>query len=203
LGNEDVLIPTDLREWITPSDSGEIRAVVRSLDIPGGREAGSFDKRARVVWQYVAEAIEYRPDAEAQGRADFWQFPAETIALKSGDCEDCAFLLATLMLSAGISPFCVRLVFGAWIDKSDNATHHAWPIYRDEGGIWRVLESTLNETHKRWRSADTVSEPDRRPRYHPEICLNQHHVWVIGRRRIKNAASHLRSRERSHKKENR
>ncbi len=116
IGNEDVLIPTDLREWITPIDSQEIRYVIDSLELPHSKTSGDFDKRAKMLWQYVSANITYRPDEIGQRKPDFWQFPAETLAIGKGDCEDCAFLLASLLLASGISPFCVRVVFGVLID---------------------------------------------------------------------------------------
>jgi len=197
IDNEDVLIPTDLREWITPAESQEIRRVVASLDMPHSKEAGDFDNRTRSVWKYVAEHITYRSDAVSQRRADFWQFPAETLALRAGDCEDCAFLLATLLLAAGISPFCVRVVFGTLTRQDGSTVGHAWPIYRAEKGSWMVLESTLDldSFPKHWQLADDLARQDATSRYYPDICLNQQHVWAIGRRcRIQNAASYLYSK---------
>jgi hypothetical protein len=72
------------------------------------REPGSFDFRARMVRAYVSEHIAY-------GKLDPnnpWQFPEETLVLRSGLCEDRAFLLAGLMLAAGISSFNVRVALG-------------------------------------------------------------------------------------------
>ena len=108
IGNEDVLIPTDLREWLTPADSQEIRQVIDNLELPHSKNSGDFDKRALALWQYVSANITYRPDEIGQRKPDFWQFLAETLAIGKGDCEDCAFLLTSLLLASGISPFCVR-----------------------------------------------------------------------------------------------
>ncbi len=191
LGSEDSLIPTDLREWISPCESNEIKSVIGSLGLPHHKKKGSFDKRARLVWEYVIDSVNYREDCASQRAADFWQFPAETLALGSGDCEDCTFLLATLLLSAGISPFCVRVIFGILVETDGSRREHCWPIYKDEKGAWRILESTLDRPERDWPLADKLARIDSSPRYHPDICLNQHHVWVIGRRRIKDAAAYL------------
>jgi transglutaminase-like putative cysteine protease len=196
LGREDVLIPTDLRQWISPADSGEIKAVIAKLQLPEDKIKGSFDRRARAAWKYVVENIEYAPDRDAQRGLDFWQFPAETIALGAGDCEDCAFLLASLLLASGISPYCVRAVLGVVIDEHRSSVAHAWPIYKDESGQWRVLESTLGKLPADWPLADRMADAKAAPRYVPDICFNPHHVWRIGRRRIENAASYVASLER-------
>ncbi len=194
IGHEDVLIPTDLREWITPADSQEIRKVITSLGLPHAKERGDFDTRAWKVWNFVGESITYRPDHIAQRKPDFWQFPPETLALGKGDCEDCAFLLASLLVASGISAFCVRVVFGILTPRDGSSVGHAWPIYKDEQGSWGVLESTLDSVPKHWPSADDLGRDGSVPRYYPDICLNQEHVWTVGRqRRIRNVASYLHS----------
>jgi hypothetical protein len=63
------------------------------------RKPGSFDYRANIIWAYTSETIRYK---SARGR-DAWQFPDETLALKTGDCEDVAFVIASLMLASGIT----------------------------------------------------------------------------------------------------
>ncbi len=196
IGNEDVLIPTDLREWITPPDCQEIRLVIAELDFPTGKKLGDFDKRARLVWQYVIEHVEYCPDEVAQRKQDFWQFPAETLALGKGDCEDCAFLLASLLLASGISPFCVRVVLGDLTQEDGSSVAHAWPIYKDEYGGWRILESTLEELPDEWPWADYLTRLASLPRYRPEMCLNRDHVWAIGPLYTQDVNVYLASRKR-------
>ena len=198
IGNEDVLIPTDLREWIAPLDSQVTKKIIASLPLPHTKKPGDFDKRAWIVWKYVTENIEYRTDEVAQRKADFWQFPAETLALGTGDCEDCSFLLASLLLASGISPFCVRIVFGILTDKNGRKGGHSWVIYKHEKGRWIVLEGTLNVLPKSWPLADDLAKEHSVPRYYPDICLNHQHVWTIGRqRRIRNVVSYLNSKKRT------
>jgi hypothetical protein len=195
IGSEDILIPTDLREWITPSDSYEIKEVIASLNLPTEKKPGAFDRRAKLVWQYVIEHVKYCPDEYAQRKQDFWQFPSETLALGKGDCEDCAFLLASLLLASEISPFCVRVVFGVLKQKDTLPVGHTWPIYKDEKGLWRVLESTLHELPKKWPLADNLARSGSLPQYYPDICLNNYHAWTVGPRRIQDVFAYLSSRK--------
>lgn len=202
IGNRDVLIKVDLREWISPPDSQEIREVIENLEkegkMPTSRKKSDFDERAGAVWKYVADNITYRHDETGQHIADFWQFPHETLALGAGDCEDCALLLATLLLASGISPFCVRVVLGSLTPEGGGKVHHAWPIYKDEKGCWRVLESTVDSVPKNtkdWPLADDLARQDSLPQYYPDLCLNQHHVWTVEHhRRIRNVAAYLYSK---------
>ena len=56
-------ITTDIREWISFQDNIIMKKVIRDLKthrgLPLSKNPGDFDKRAMVVWKYVAEEIEY------------------------------------------------------------------------------------------------------------------------------------------------
>ena len=197
IGHEDTLVPTDLREWVTGGDHEEIRRVVETLQLPEGKSPGSFDQRALIAWEYVVTKVKYVGDAESHRQLDFWQFPAETIALGQGDCEDSSFLLATLMLASGISSFCIRVVFGTIkLSDTEETEGHVWPIYKDETGVWRILESTYSNWPATWLEADKVARPGLRPRYKPDICLNGDHVWQVGRGEIANVAAYIAGHQR-------
>ena len=191
VGSPDTLIPTDLREWISHPDSNKIRTTLENLDLPSDKTLGTLDERARKVWRFVIHHVKYTQDTVAQKRPDFWQFPAETLALGSGDCEDCSFLLTTLLMASGISPYCVRVVLGRVVGLDGQSGGHAWPIYKDEEGVWRVLEATLDAFPEEWPAADDACGLDADPRYLPDLCLNRDHVWVITQRKIKTVSSYL------------
>jgi len=184
-GNVRKSIPTDVREFICEQDNQKIKKIIKELidneGLPQNRDEGSFDKRANIIWKWIAENIKYELDAKAQRILDFWQFPAETLALGEGDCEDCAFLLASLLIASGISPFCVRVVFGKVCFPDGNEVGHCWPVYRSESGSWIILESTLDKVPVNWGNyfADELADENTKPRYSPSICFNQFHLWSI------------------------
>lgn len=64
---------------------------------------------------------------------DFWQFPAETLALRTGDCEDQAILLCSLLRTA-VGPQEVFVTIGEYAGFG-----HAWVLYRG-----RVLDTALD-----------------------------------------------------------
>ena len=183
--NLDTLVPTDLREWVTPGDREELRRALRQMTLPAERSPGTFDARAKEVWRWVTESISYAEDAPNQLLTDFWQFPAETIATGKGDCEDSAFLLASLLLASGISPYCVRVVFGTLEVAGSGPIPHAWTVYKDESGRWCTLESTLDAgmLPEELPSAETSSRAGHRECvYTPILCVNTEHVWEVGSR---------------------
>ncbi|MEP5758697.1 MAG: transglutaminase family protein [Litoreibacter sp.] len=189
VGHPDAKVWTDLRQWITSTDMDEVKRVLAKIDdLPWTKKRGEFDNRAGLVWQWVAKEIRYVSDENSQDRGNFYQFPAETIALGFGDCEDSAFLLASLLIASGISEYCVRVVMGSvkW-DDNRVSEGHVWVVYKDETGIWRLIEPTLSkddlpddlESPETWPCADDCSKRGERPWYVPDLCLNQSHIWSI------------------------
>ncbi len=53
------------------------------------------------VVYWVHRNIEYRSDSETHGAREYWQLPAETLYLMTGDCEDIAILTASLLEALG------------------------------------------------------------------------------------------------------
>jgi hypothetical protein len=182
IGDPKTPIETDIRAFVSPADDAVIKEIVDDLvrnGMPVSKNPGDFDKRAMVVWQYVAKAIEYVPDIKRQRKGDFWLFPSEVNIIGKGDCEDGSFLLAGLLLGCGISPFNVRVVLGELVDaKGKSRGGHCWPIYKNEKGRWCILETTFEKAPRSMPAADRYAEcPD--VRYVPHFCFNNYHLWEI------------------------
>lgn len=181
VGYKDKFISTDIREWIKAPPNEKLEdALVKIPDLPKVKELDSFDRRAMLIWKYVAERITYVYDKEAHNLPDFWFFPEETLTIEKGDCEDSTYLLSSLLLASGISPFCVRAVLGIVHDENGNILGgHAWPVYLDEWGKWRLLESTLDTIPDKMPLADSLTEKGLKFQYEPMLCFNQYHLWEV------------------------
>ncbi|MEJ2696208.1 MAG: transglutaminase-like domain-containing protein [Candidatus Sulfobium sp.] len=177
-------ITTDIREWISFQDNIIMKEILAELrqkhGLPATRKPGDFDKRAMVVWQFIADNVTYVYDTKKYKKDDFWLFPPETYQIGKGDCEDGSFLLASLLIACGISPFCVRVVLGRAYDANNNALGgHCWPVYKNESGRWCVLESTVDKISSGMPDADELTKEGRPFRYEPLYCFNGHHLWEI------------------------
>jgi hypothetical protein len=181
--------PIDVREFLVSSHNAVMGRVLH-LDIPrylrkqGGRAArfreripGSFDYRAAVITNFVADTIKYQP---GKGR-DPWQFPDETLALQAGDCEDRAFLLASLLTASGVSPYNVRVAFGQMV-VSGRPHDHMWVMYKGERGYWTLIEPLrLGQAladHEIGASRD-LSVPPPEVEYLPQFLFNDSHMWAV------------------------
>lgn len=192
----------DVREFLV-SENNAVTKRVLSRDLPAHfqhgdqqgvdlsaltrRQMGDFDMRAHLVASYVSATIQYKT---TDGR-DPWQFPDETLSLKKGDCEDIAFLLASLLLASGISGYNVRVALGKVISQdvhgSKQRFDHMWVMYKCEAGHWLVLEPLRLDSH---RPQAPVPTKGKRPglalsprppqvEYRPYYLFNQDHLWLV------------------------
>ena len=84
--------PEIMKLYITPNNP-DIRDLVK--DIVESRPLWLTPRLA--VQQWITLKIEYRSDSSVHGESEYWQLPTETFELRSGDCEDFAILLCTML----------------------------------------------------------------------------------------------------------
>lgn len=104
-----------------------------------------FQNKERAIRNWIALNIKFRPEGDRSwiecvkrdlNPIDYWQYPEETIKLRSGDCEDFAFLLVNMLRAAGYSE---KDVFVALGDEG-NYVGHAFVAIRSENGKIRLIE---------------------------------------------------------------
>jgi len=114
-----------VRFYVTPNDP----TVQTRMNIIG--------KNVNSLYGWVGDNVQYEYDSDVYGVSDYWQLPYETLSLKTGDCEDQAFLLCSLIRASGTSANNVFVALGE-IDGGG----HAWVILKTTSG-WRVFEPTV------------------------------------------------------------
>lgn len=179
-------VRTDIREFVSPADDVVLKELLKELvhtkGLPQTKEPGDFDRRASILWDHVARTVTYQGDRKRKGKRDHrdvWLFPSEVLALGRGDCEDASFLLASLLLGSGISPFNVRVVLGHLVDPEGRPLgDHCWPMYKNELGEWCILEATRERAAWRLIRADDLAESGEIA-YEPHFCFNNHHLWSV------------------------
>lgn len=143
------------------------------------RKPGSFDYRASMIAEFVSKKIHY----ERSDKIDPWQFPEETLCLKSGDCEDRALLIASLLLSSGVSPYNVRVCLGKMRLFFNNSKKHAdcdhvWVMYKCESGQWQVIEPAHVAKYNVKEAPENIPTG---AEYIPYFMFNDTHLWQIRR----------------------
>ena len=118
-----------LRLYTTPNDDEVVKIVSKT------------GKDIRDLSMWIGKNIRYRYDKEVWGESEYFQLPRETIRIGTGDCEDMAFLLASLARAAGHRDVYVAL-------GTIEGTGHAWVIYRKN--TWHILEPTGEHENIYW-----------------------------------------------------
>ncbi|TAL26645.1 MAG: transglutaminase domain-containing protein [Nitrospirae bacterium] len=179
----------DVREFLITERNEIMRKTIKEdiksyIQSKGGdwnlfqeRTSGAFDYRANIIRTYVSETIKYA----GKGGSDPWQFPDETLFLKSGDCEDRAFLIASLLIASGISSYNVRVALGR-VKTSDNDSYdHMWVMYKNEKGHWMLIEPLIvrrgreraDMSGREYRRSKTMAQ------YIPSYLFNDAHLWIV------------------------
>jgi hypothetical protein len=181
---------TDIRGYIASRDNAVIRRAVGEIAdglsstdrvFFSSHKEGSFDFRMRKVTEYLTERVRY---ARGKRGFDSWLFPEETLANRSGDCEDRAFLLASLLLSSGISSYVVRVALGKlYNQRTRESRDHVWVMYKNESGLWMLIEPLLHSEPARKKGEALRQKSARVPadtyEYVPYYVFNDSHLWSL------------------------
>jgi hypothetical protein len=135
---------TDFSDYITPYDD----EVIKVAETIGVRPFLSYTlDNVRNAYYWVSENIRYMYDEERWG-TEYYQLPRTTIKLGTGDCEDQALLLASLLRALKLPRDNIRLVVGP---VSGNV-YHAWveiklplPIYGLEAEASKAISLLENK----------------------------------------------------------
>jgi predicted transglutaminase-like cysteine proteinase len=125
--------PEIMRLFITPEDP-QIKVAVD--DILSGEWRWAYND-FNAMRQWVSTHVSYRHDKDVHGVDEYWQLPAETLKLKTGDCEDFAILLCTLLRAYGVPADQVYVAVGV---SKQGQSAHAYLLEKWYTGIWKVVE---------------------------------------------------------------
>lgn len=141
---QDLIRPLELQSLITTADRMNAfrwsAAIVIALKMKG---------------YFEQHRLHYQADDE---HCDLWRSPKLTWELGYGDCEDLAFVVASLLALLGCEPIVVVgrvLVRGRWAG-------HVWVEGRDTRGGF-LIEATSGRLHRGTRPVE----------YHPELFVTR------------------------------
>ncbi|UCH30991.1 MAG: transglutaminase domain-containing protein [Candidatus Bathyarchaeota archaeon] len=96
------------------------------------------------IRDWVGSNIEYIEDYNTYGVDKFWQLGKETLERRTGDCEDFAILLCSMLRADGWSTEDVYVVIG----ENEVGEYHAWVKVRIPYlGLWYNIEPTASGFH--------------------------------------------------------
>jgi len=183
----------DIREYLTTTNNAVVGERLSEIikKLPADDQAlfrshskSSFDFRADTILESFRD-LRYLPKANVTaGCPDAWLYPDETLHEKGGDCEDLAFLLAALLMAAGISGYCVRVALGrlhiTLPDGNEQKHDHCWVMYQNEASVWEILEPMTKVGGGSGKSRSTRGkQPAQKVEYIPHYVFNVDHLWQI------------------------
>lgn len=185
--------PIDIREFLTTANNAVVSDTLGRLvkTLPPAERAlfrshsrGSFDFRTDQIVQFLGTLRYLKSYNKTRYCPDAWLFPDETLAQGGGDCEDLAFLLAALLMAAGVSNYCIRVALGSLLIHlprgQTRKQAHCWVMYQNESGIWEILEPTALVKHKAAASKGRAVKTETYPtEYVPHYVFNSDHLWLI------------------------
>ena len=131
-------IKLDVRNFITPYDS-----MVEKIVHDNNLDMLDDDIKVMRCFSWVRNNITYIPDKVAQGLAEYWQYPYETLYYRHGDCEDFSILLYTLLLTSGVPYYLIRLSYGDVDDGKGNKGNHVFlTYYLEDKERWVLMDAT-------------------------------------------------------------
>jgi len=118
------------------------------------------------IRDWVATNIAYKSDQQRWSE-DYWQTPEETLSYRTGDCEDYAILLCSLLRACGIDAEQVYVVLGVDDEEYGHAfLNENWYL----NGEWRRIESQAYIQLSSWYSWFW------RPTEHPDSELDEYEI---------------------------
>ena len=120
-----------MERYITPDDPVVIDTMNDILNSDWRWAYSDF----KALQEWVVWHVIYTDDLVAHGQDEYWQLPSETIALGTGDCEDFAILLCSLLRAYGVPADEVYVGVGFTEDSG-----HAFLFEHWYEGYWRAIE---------------------------------------------------------------
>jgi predicted transglutaminase-like cysteine proteinase len=92
---------------------------------------------------WVGDNIRYKSDLLAHAKEDYWQLPNETLRLRTGDCEDYAVLLCSLLRADGWTSNNAYVVIGL----KTGGYRHVWVQV-----IWKGITYNIEPQVDGWKT---------------------------------------------------
>ena len=139
-----------LSRYVTPNDS-----VIQSLatSMKNATSGWSAVDRANYVLHFV-QSIPYKYDNDSDATIEHWNYPAETLWRNQGDCEDHAFLYASLMKALGykVVLFWVNASGSGHLAVGADVPNGTGTSFTHQGTKYFYCEATPGLSQSYWRN---------------------------------------------------
>jgi hypothetical protein len=130
-------VQIDVKTMVASNDDF-LKKVISHYNLKGS----THDETVHNIQKWVVQHITYLGDNINNYTMEYWQFPFETLADKTGDCEDGSLLMASMAINAGVPAFRVRVVAGM-VQPAPTAPEggHGYMSYlRETDNQWVIID---------------------------------------------------------------
>jgi predicted transglutaminase-like cysteine proteinase len=134
------------------------------------QQAAALDDEARLdaINAWFNRRVIFRTDDAAQGEADHWASPLETLQSGHGDCEDYAIAKYFSLIAVGTPVVRLRLVYvRAQVAGNDAQAHMVLAYYAQPNAEPLILDNLVT----------SVRPASRRPDLTPVFSFNSEGLW--------------------------
>ena len=135
------MISNDVKVFITPNDA-KIQNDIKKYGLLV-KDEKSCNKDILKIYKHTRtktiNPYKYKYDNQSFGIGEYWMFPFELQAMKSGDCDDWSHELVSYLIGAGVPNWRVRVVCGTTYSNFGHSTVY---VLADDLKTWKHLNST-------------------------------------------------------------
>lgn len=121
--------------FVTPNED-TVEAAYREMTT----DLGLIPFKWIAIRDWVGKNIQYTDDSDSHGVEEYWQLGKETLEKQTGDSEDFAVLLCSLLRADGWSPESVYVAVG----QNEAGDYHAWVRLKIPLVGWYNIEPQLD-----------------------------------------------------------
>ena len=131
-------------------------------------EVGSDEMaKLQAINTFFNRQIQYRDDRDVWGLVDYWSSPMELLGRGSGDCEDYAIAKFFSLVSLGVTPAKMRLVYVRAQNAGVVQAHMVLAYYPEPNAEPLILDNLITD----------IRPASRRPDLAPVFSFNAEGLW--------------------------
>lgn len=147
-----------------PSAVQRTQALVQEMEAVGN---AAEDEKLKVINTFFNRTVQFRDDRDAWGAVDYWASPLELLNKGQGDCEDYAIAKYFSLISLGVSPAKMRMVYVRAQLGGGVQAHMVLAYYPEPTAEPLILDNLITD----------IRPASRRPDLAPVFSFNAEGLW--------------------------
>lgn len=148
----------------SPAAVQRTQALVQEMEAVGN---GPEDEKLKAINNFFNRTVQFRDDRDAWGMVDYWASPLELLNKGQGDCEDYAIAKYFSLISMGVAPAKMRMVYVRAQLGGGGQAHMVLAYYPEPTAEPLILDNLITD----------IRPASRRPDLAPVFSFNAEGLW--------------------------